>query len=388
QPSDGDGDGSARHRGLRPRAALRSARRRPRLFGGARRLGTAPHRLVRPRHAGPPGRRHAHGQPATPFRHRGRGRGPRIPGDTARRPLSCRDPRGRRRPRHGRLRVDAPLRRRPEGVLPGAVQRPARRRFHHRSVLGMRNEHLAGEPRVSVVTPFYNTAPYIAACIESVLGQTHSNFEYLLVDNRSTDGSRDIAARYAARDGRIRLIDNAEFLGQLANFNRALDQVDPASRYVKMLLADDVLFPDALSRLVEAAERDPRTGLVAAYYLHGDRVDGSGLPLGVSSLPGREALRRTFLAPCFLVGTPSTVLYRADIVRSRRPFFTDRLHADTEAAYEILLEHHLGFVHQVLSFVRTDNESISSAVRDFFPIGLDNLIVVERFGRAVLSPAE
>jgi len=252
----------------------------------------------------------------------------------------------------------------------------------------MRNEHLAGEPRVSVVTPFYNTAPYIAACIESVLGQTHSNFEYLLVDNRSTDGSRDIAAGYAARDGRIRLIDNAEFLGQLANFNRALEHVDPASRYVKMLLADDVLFPDALSSLVAAAERDPRTGLVAAYYLHGDRVDGSGLPLGVSSLPGREALRRTFLAPCFLVGTPSTVLYRADVVRSRRPFFTDRLHADTEAAYEILLEHHLGFVHQVLSFVRTDNESISSAVRDFFPIGLDNLIVVERFGRAVLSPAE
>jgi glycosyltransferase involved in cell wall biosynthesis len=245
----------------------------------------------------------------------------------------------------------------------------------------MRDEHLRGEPRVSVVTPFYNTAPYIAACIESVLGQTHSNFEYLLVDNRSTDGSRDIAARYAARDGRIRLIDNAEFLGQLANFNRALEHVDPASRYVKMLLADDVLFPDGLSRLVaDGRARSPRRSrgrLLPARRSRG-RVRSS---LGVSSLPGREALRRTFLAPCFLVGTPSTVLYRADIVRSRRPFFTDRLHADTEAAYEILLEHHLGFVHQVLSFVRTDNESISSAVRDFFPIGLDNLIVVERFGR-------
>jgi glycosyltransferase involved in cell wall biosynthesis len=252
----------------------------------------------------------------------------------------------------------------------------------------MRTQGQGGEPPVSVVTPFYNTAPYIAECIESVLAQTHSSFEYLLVDNRSTDGSREIAARYAARDPRIRLIDNAEFVGQLAHFNRALEHVDPASRYVKMVLADDVLFPEGLSRLVAAAERDPRTGLVAAYYLHGDRVDGSGLPLGASSVPGREALRRIFLAPCFLVGTPSTVLYRADIVRSRRPFFADRLHADTEAAYEILLDHDLGFVHQVLSFVRTDNESISSAARAFFPIGLDNLIVVERFGRRVLSPAE
>jgi glycosyltransferase involved in cell wall biosynthesis len=247
---------------------------------------------------------------------------------------------------------------------------------------------MATRPFVSVVTPFYNTAPYLAACIESVLAQTHAHFEYLLVDNRSTDGSREIAAGYAARDARIRLLDNAEFVGQLANFNGALEHIAPSSQYVKMVLADDALFPECLARLVAAAEAHPAAGLVAAYYLHGDRVDGSGVPLAVSSLPGKDALRLIFLAPCFLVGTPTTVLYRADFVRGRRPFFVEAYHADTEAAYELLLEHELAFVHQVLSFVRTDNESISSSVRDFYPIGLDNLIVVERFGREVLSPEE
>jgi glycosyltransferase involved in cell wall biosynthesis len=247
---------------------------------------------------------------------------------------------------------------------------------------------MAALPFVSVVTPFYNTAPYLAACIESVLAQTHSHFEYLLVDNKSTDGSREIAARYAARDPRIRLLDNDAFVGQLANFNGALERIAPESRYVKMVLADDVVFPECLARLVAAGEAHPSAGLVAAFYLYGDRVDGSGIPLAVSCLPGREALRLIFLAPCFLVGTPTTVLYRAGIVRTRRPFFAPAYHADTEAAYEILLEHDLAFVHQVLSFVRTDNESISSSVRDFYPIGLDNLIVVERFGRRVLSPEE
>ena len=57
------------------------------------------------------------------------------------------------------------------------------------------------ETAISVVTPFYNTAPYLAQCIESVLAQTHRNFEYVLVDNQSTDGSAEIAASYKRAAG-------------------------------------------------------------------------------------------------------------------------------------------------------------------------------------------
>ena len=55
-------------------------------------------------------------------------------------------------------------------------------------------------PLVSVVTPFYNTASYLAQCIESVLKQSYSEFEYILMDNCSTDGSSEIAETYARRD--------------------------------------------------------------------------------------------------------------------------------------------------------------------------------------------
>src|SRR6185503_19754286 len=98
----------------------------------------------------------------------------------------------------------------------------------------------------------------------------------------------------------------------------------------------------------------------------------------VSRLHGREACRRMLLDGCFLIGSPTTVLYRADIVRSRTPFYAlGRYHEDTEAGYEILLGSDLGFVHEVLSFTRADNVSITAAARAFNSPDLDYLIVLE-----------
>ena len=65
------------------------------------------------------------------------------------------------------------------------------------------NMRSAQQPRVTVVTPFYNTERYLEQCIRSVLAQDYQNFEYILSDNRSTDGSLEIAREYARRDPRI-----------------------------------------------------------------------------------------------------------------------------------------------------------------------------------------
>jgi glycosyltransferase involved in cell wall biosynthesis len=248
---------------------------------------------------------------------------------------------------------------------------------------------MASGPPVSVVTPFFNTAAYLTGCIESVLGQTYRNFEYLLVNNKSTDGSREIAARYSTQDSRIRLIDNPAFFGQVENYNAAVAQISPESRYVKIVQADDAIYPECLSRLVELAERERGVGLVSSYRLIGTEREDVGLEAGVSRLPGREACRKMLLGGCYLLGSPTTVLYRADIVRSRRPFYTPgRYHEDTEAGYEILLESDLGFVHEVLSFTRADNVSITASSRTFNSSDLDYLIVLERYGPQVLTAEE
>jgi hypothetical protein len=83
------------------------------------------------------------------------------------------------------------------------------------------------------------------------------------------------------------------------------------------------------------------------------------------------------------------VLYRADVVRARQPFFpAGRYHPDTDAAYEILIDHDLGFVHQVLSFMRADNYGVTNSTRDFNPDFLDFYMVIERFGARVLTANE
>lgn len=248
---------------------------------------------------------------------------------------------------------------------------------------------MSSGPSVSVVTPFYNTAPYIAECIESVLAQTYRDFEYVLVNNRSTDGSREIAARYAARDERIRLFDTDRFLGQVENFNGALARISPASRFVKMVLADDAIFPECLRRMVDVAEREPGVGIVSSYRMWGDHPDRGGVPLGTSRVPGREACRQIVVEKLPLTGSQSTVLYRADLVRARPTFFTPGRHfTDTETAIEILLEHDLGFVHQILSFTRTENESVWTRTRVYDPLPLHFLTALETYGARFLPPDE
>src|SRR5450432_1444038 len=116
------------------------------------------------------------------------------------------------------------------------------------------------QPLVSVVTPFHNTAAYLAECIESVLAQTYENFEYILVDNCSTDGSTEIAERYARRDPRIRFIQRSTLLTQVQNYNRALEEIADASRYCKMVQADDFIFPECLRLMVEAFEQSQTIG--------------------------------------------------------------------------------------------------------------------------------
>jgi glycosyltransferase involved in cell wall biosynthesis len=247
----------------------------------------------------------------------------------------------------------------------------------------------SGERFVSVVTPFHNSALYLRECIESVLAQTGVDFEYILVDNKSTDDSLEIARRFAVQDSRIKLFENSEFLSQVANYNGALERISASSKFVKIIQADDALLPDCLRLMVEAAEQDSSIGLVSSFYLKGDQPAGSGISFGTRRLPGRAVLRTMLLTKAFPLGSPSSVMYRADIVRRRKPFYAlARYHEDTEAAYEILLEHDFGFVHQILTFLRTGNESITSKVRAFNPGHLDYLILIEQYGRQVLSEAE
>jgi glycosyltransferase involved in cell wall biosynthesis len=247
-------------------------------------------------------------------------------------------------------------------------------------------------PLVSVVTPVYNGARYLAECIESVLRQTYTNFEYLIVDNVSTDESLAIARTYAGRDPRVRVVAHDEHLAHLiANWNRSTRQIAPDAAYVKVVHADDWLFEECLERMVDLAERNPSVGLVGAYRLDEDRVNLDGLPPSTTVLPGRDVVRSYLLGgPLpFLFGSPTSVLVRADLVRRRDRFYNEHnIHADTEACLDVLSESDFGFVHQVLTYTRRHNEAMTTftqRVGTFVPADLDTF---ERLGPVFLSKEE
>jgi len=245
------------------------------------------------------------------------------------------------------------------------------------------------QPVVGVVTPVFNGEPYLAQCIESVLAQTYGHWEYTIVNNGSTDRSLEIAQRYAAADPRITVHDNASFLTQTQNFNTAFGLVSPRARYFKMVQADDWIFPRCLELMVEVAEAHPRVGIVSSYQLQGTEIAGDGLPFPSTVTSGRDLCRRQLLQGSYFFGSATALLYRGDVVRARKPFFDERvLHQDADAAYSILREWDFGFVHEVLTFYRTDNEGVSAAARSFNPNALDRFIVLLTHGREFLDAKE
>jgi glycosyltransferase involved in cell wall biosynthesis len=246
------------------------------------------------------------------------------------------------------------------------------------------------EPFVSVVTPIYNTGKYLEEAIQSVLSQTHRNFEYIICNNHSTDNTAGIAARYAALDQRIRVIQPPRFLPQAQNFNFAVQHISPQSRYTKLILADDWLFPNCLAEMTARAQASPKIGVISGYRLIETEGDCFGLPVDKQVISGRTAGRLHMLGGVYLFGTPSTVMYASDVVRARAPHFypEDRFYFDTDVAFQILADHDFGFVHQVLTFTRYQPDSITFNIRDFASRNIDRVLSLHHYGSIYLTPEE
>jgi glycosyltransferase involved in cell wall biosynthesis len=215
----------------------------------------------------------------------------------------------------------------------------------------------AERPLVSVITPVYNTAAYLEESLTSVLSQTYSHWEHVVVDNRSSDGSLEIARAFEKRDRRIRVVEAEEHVGVTESANRALRQISPDARYCKVVHADDWLFPECLERMVDLAERHPNVGVVSAYRLEETKVGLDGMPHDVSVVPGREIARSILLGGRpypYVFGSPTSLLIRNDLIRGRESFYNvdNTFQHDQEACYELLQECDFGFVHQVLTFTR------------------------------------
>ena len=246
-------------------------------------------------------------------------------------------------------------------------------------------------PFVSIVTPFYNTEDYLSECIESVLRQTYTNWEYILVNNCSTDKSAQIAKRYVRlHPNRLRLEHNAAFLSQVENYNHALSFVSSKSKYCKVVQADDWLLPQCLELMIGVAERESSIGVVGAYSLEGRHLAFDGLPYTASFVTGRDVCRLFFLEDRYVFGSPTQLLLRSDLVLRRMPFYDASCapFEDAVVIFELMTHCNFGFVHQVLTFSRRDNASVMKSLLDLDCEKAFELFMLHEFGRGFLESGE
>lgn len=119
----------------------------------------------------------------------------------------------------------------------------------------------SGRPKVSVVMPVYNGGKYLHEAIESILAQTFTDFEFIVIDDGSTDNSYDIAAAFS--DGRIRLVRQESNLGLVSALNLGL--ILARGEYVARMDADDISLPERLLIQVDFMDANPAVGVCGSW---------------------------------------------------------------------------------------------------------------------------
>jgi glycosyltransferase involved in cell wall biosynthesis len=161
-------------------------------------------------------------------------------------------------------------------------------------------------PRVSVVMPVFNGERYLAAAVESVLGQTLQDIELVVVDDASSDASRQIIERFGRADRRVRLVANDENLGVAGALNRGWREARASN--IAIAHADDVALPDRLSRQVEFLDIRPNVAAVGGAVITIDAADRRGSTL---RFPTSSRMIHATLARHNCLAHPSVMLRRS-----------------------------------------------------------------------------
>ena len=249
---------------------------------------------------------------------------------------------------------------------------------------------------ISVCIPVYNGERWLGDAIRSVLDQTRSDFELLIVDNHSSDGSFELASEAARSDSRVRVVENPQTIGAVPNHNRCLALAE--GELVKFLHHDDRLRADCLERMAAVFEANPSVGLVfsrreillddpsdpaAQEWKHEHEVLHEGFGRLQEVNDGRALLGRYL--PIFgeadyanWIGEPSAVMVRRLAVEQVGGFDERvRQSFDIELWLRLLAAHDAGFVDEPLASFRHHGASLTADIAVRRDDWLDRLWILE-----------
>lgn len=182
-------------------------------------------------------------------------------------------------------------------------------------------------PRMTVVMPAYNAAPFIDEAISSVIAQTVTDWELIVIDDCSADQTREIVTKISQQDPRVRLVVNDANMGVAKTRNRGLDM--SRSPYVALLDSDDYWMPQLLEKLIARAEETKADIVYCSYEL----VDEQGKKVCKDFIvPETTSFKESVVRS---VITCSTVLLTGQLVKKKR-FPTNLYHEDIALWFEIL----------------------------------------------------
>jgi teichuronic acid biosynthesis glycosyltransferase TuaG len=218
-------------------------------------------------------------------------------------------------------------------------------------------------PLVSIVVPVYNAERWVAEALDSILGQTYQDLEVLVLDDASTDGSREVIGSF--RDPRLRSLRNASNLGQFENVNAGIRLAK--GELVAVHHADDVYEPELIAEEVAYLDEVPAAGAVFALDTF---IDPDGVPFGRLELPREFRGRRLLTYAELLNGVlrygntilrTSSSLVRRDVyerVGLYDPRY--RLRADLDMWLRIARAYPIGLIDRHLFRYRWGHENVSS----------------------------
>ncbi|MDH6354844.1 glycosyltransferase involved in cell wall biosynthesis [Dysgonomonas sp. PH5-45] len=211
-------------------------------------------------------------------------------------------------------------------------------------------------PKVSVLMPVYNAGEYLGEAIDSIIAQTFTDWELVIINDGSTDGSGDVARKYT--DPRIRCLCNDKNRGLIYTRNRLIDEA--TGEYLAFLDSDDVSLPERLARQVNFLDKNIDYALCGTW---GRMIDSDGRYLRKMNLSDRcEDIRCTLLFTNTFI--QSSIMVRGDVLR-QHPYAADFPLAEDYDLFSRLSEiYKLANLPSCLTLYRWHYTNISQAKKE------------------------
>lgn len=210
-------------------------------------------------------------------------------------------------------------------------------------------------PLVSVLMPVYNGEKYLNEVIESVLNQTYTSFEFIIINDGSTDKTEDIILSYS--DERICYVKNEENIRLISSLNKGIDLVK--GKYIFRIDADDVCLPKRFELQLDFMENNPDVGLLGTYYESFNDITGESnkVKMPFLSHPGLR-LRLLFSST---IRHPSACIRTSVVKKNNLIFKKEYLHAEEHKFWvEIMKFSKVAVIPEILIKVRVHDESVTA----------------------------